>query len=942
MEDRASASGVPVPSEDVAARVLTVVGQLVDELRGPDPHRRITLRDSLERDLGISSLERVELLVRLEEACGARLADGTMAEAETPADLIRALEQGRPSGPDDRTRLAPTAEALTGTPTAARTVVEALAWHAERTPDRVHVHLRHDDGEEHPLTYGDLWTSAQEVAAGLAAHGVGARDTVGLMLRTEPAFLSSFMGTLLAGGVPVPLYPPVRADRIEEYAERQVGILGNAGARLLVTFAQVERLGTLLRGRVPSLGTVLTHDTLVEHGRAAPTLAAGSARAGDASAPALIQYTSGSTGQPKGVLLTHANLLANIRALEAGLEVRSDDVGVSWLPLYHDMGLIGAWLGLLYVGCPLALMSPLAFLERPSRWLWALHRHRGTLSPAPNFAYDLCAHRIRDEEIEGLDLSAARALLNGSEAVHPESLERFVRRFAPYGLRREALMPVYGLAECSVGLAAPPRRRGPRTDVIDRRVFQETGVARPVSADTGAATLTVVACGRPLPAHEIRVADDDGTPLPDRHRGRVQFRGPSATQGYYRNESATQALFTPDGWLETGDLGYLVDGEIYLSGRVKDLIIKGGRNLQPHEAEEAAAGVDGIRKGCVAAFGVLEPARGTERFVVVAETRETDGATRRRLEQAVIEAVTSQVGMPPDTVTLAAPGAVLKTSSGKIRRGATRDAYLAGRLDRRPSQTGQWVRLTAQAAMGHLRRAAGRTGALAFTAWILVLLLITGPVVWATLAVGPRGRWVDRFVGGWTGLLFRLAGCPIRVEGLEHLEGVGQAVFVANHASYLDPILVMATLPARLRFAVKARLATYPFLGTAIRKAGHIPIEKGDLSQKIEGAGAVLAALQGDESLFVFPEGTFVFAPGLLPFRLGAFRAAVEGGCPVVPVAIAGTRAMFPAGTMVLRRSAVTVTVGAPIHPTAGGWPEMVRLRDEARAFVERHSGESA
>ena len=931
-------------SDRLEDRILRIVSDLVGELRGQAQPRGIGLGDSLERDLGISSLERVELLIRLERSFGVRLGDVVMAEAETPGDLAAAILTADPDVTETWSDSRPDPTVAIPVPSAALTVVDALEWHAERNPDRVHIYLREDDGQETPLTYGEVWREATDVASHLVDRGLGRRDAVALMLRTERAFFSAFFGILMAGCVPVPMYPPFRADRIEEYAQRQVRILRNADAKLMITFAEVERIATLLTGQAPSLEAVVTvsHFTGGGHELAAPPSRHLLPNRQTGGEPALIQYTSGSTGQPKGVLLSHANLLANIRALASRLDVGADDVGVSWLPLYHDMGLIGAWLGTLYVGSPLALMSPLAFLARPARWLWSLHAHKGTFSAAPNFAYDLCSHRIDDAELEGLDLSAVRVLLNGAEAVRPETLTRFIKRFEPWGLNPNALAPVYGLAECSVGLSAPQPGRGPLIDSVQRRPFQETGRAHPVRENDGDG-LQFVSCGHPLPDHEIRVVDLEGHRLADRLEGRVQFRGPSATAGYYHNPDATRTLVCPDGWLETGDLGYLSRGELFITGRRKDLIIKAGRNLQPHEAEEVVAGVSGVRKGCVAAFGVSDPVRGTERFVIVAETRLTQTEARARLEAAIIERVATALGVPPDVIVLSAPGAVLKTSSGKIRRGATREAYVTGRLTRRaPSLLVQWTRLALQSGRGHLKRWSRQVSRIGFTGWVAILLVLTGPFVWLTLAVGPTGPWVNRFIGRWTRLLFRLARCRVTVVGLDHLRHVGQAVYVANHASFVDPVLIMSVLPVDLRFAVKARLASYPFLGTAIRKAGHIPIEKNDLSQRIEGAGAVLAPLHAGESLFVFPEGTFVAAPGLLPFRLGAFRAAVDTGRPVVPIAIRGTRRLLPAGTLRLRHTSVTVTIGRPVSPSGTDWPEIVRLRDAAREMIGRESGEAA
>lgn len=915
----------------VEDKVLAVVAELVTELRGGAP-AAVARGDSLEADLGIGSLERVELLIRLERAFGVRLGDAAMTGAETPADLAAAVAEGgdapaeRP--PERRAASAP----ASGPAAAARTVVEALAWHAERAPDRVHVRLREEDGAETPLTYGWLWRAAQAVAGGLAERGLGRGDKVAIMLRTERRFFSTFLGTLMAGCVPVPLYPPFRLDRIEEYVQRQAAILRNAEARVLVTFAEVARGAGLLRRQAPALDSVLTAESVEGEPRRPPPAAAGD--------PALIQYTSGSTGRPKGVLLTHGNLLANIDALVRRFDVTSRDVVVSWLPLYHDMGLIGAWLGPLCFGAPLALMSPLAFLARPVRWLRALDAHRGTLSPAPNFAFDLCVTRIADEELEGLDLSSARVLLNGSEPVHPETLRRFVERFAPHGLDPGAVYPVYGLAECALGLSTPAPGRAIRIDRVRRAKFQASGRAEP-APDTDSGALRFVSCGRALPGHELAVFGDDGRRTPERVEGRVRFRGPSTTRGYYRNEEATRALVGADGWLDSGDLGYLADGDLFLTGRAKDLIIKAGRNFHPHEAESAAGGVPGVRTGCVAAFGVADPGRGTEQFVVVAETRAAGAEARAALAQAVSREVGAALGAAPDRVVLAPPGSVAKTSSGKIRRGATREAWLAGRIGRgRAALAAQWLRLGAAAARAAAAEWAGRAARAAFTGYVLAVVLATAPIGWGLLLVIPRGGGADRIVGRWNRLVMRLGGSPLDVVGRERAPVDAPVVFVANHASFIDSTVMMSALPAKVRFAVKARLAAYPLIGLAVRKGNHIPLGKRDRSERVENAAALRAPLDAGTSLFVFPEGTFKAAPRLLPFRLGAFRAAVDAGCPVVPVAIRGTRRIWPAGTWLLRPGRVTVTFGAPLRASGPDWPEIVRLRDEAREFISEHCGE--
>ena len=495
----------PATGPVVDDQVLDIVAGLVNELTG-GAARRPTLDDSLDRDLGISSLERVELLLRLERAFGVRLPDSVMAEAATPKDLVTAILRAAPAAAEATPAVGQTTTPATSVPTTARSLVEALRWHADHTPERTHIHLRNDDGTETPITYGELVTASAAAGGGLRSLGVTKGDRVALMLRTERAFFEVFFGTLLVGAVPVPLYPPVRAEDLLAYTRRQQAILRNAGARVLVTFGEAERLAAVMRAQVPSLDAITTAERLSGQGVQA-TLERPSPED-----PALIQYTSGSTGDPKGVLLSHANILANMRGIGEALEIRPDDVAVSWLPLYHDMGLIGMWLGALYFGVPAAIMSPLAFLSRPSRWLWAIHAHRGTISAAPNFAFDLCARKVADDEIQGLDLSRWRLALNGSETVSPDTIDRFTRRLAPYGFKAKALCPAYGLAESSVALTLGALRRAPRVDRIAREPFERAREVRPASANDTRA-LRFVSSGQPLRNHDVRIVDRSAQPL---------------------------------------------------------------------------------------------------------------------------------------------------------------------------------------------------------------------------------------------------------------------------------------------------------------------------------------------------------------------------------------------------------------------------------------------
>ncbi|MCK5366656.1 MAG: AMP-binding protein, partial [Gammaproteobacteria bacterium] len=689
------------PQAIEADALLSKVRDVVCELH---PHMRdrvqVSLDSTLDRDLGLDSLARVELLVRLEQSFGVTLSEATLASVETPRDVLRALLAGKPGvRTADATVVEAAAVVEVPAPSAAVTLLEALDWHVRAHPDRIHVQLYGDAGEIRDISYRDLLDGARAVAAGLRRLPFTPGQSVAVMLPTGAEYLYSFMGILLAGGVPVPIYPPARLSQIEDHFRRHARILKNAGAVCLITFPPAKRVSRLLTSHVPELRTIVTVPELSGAGLL------DEASAASPDTVAFLQYTSGSTGNPKGVVLTHAQLLASLRSMGEALEARSSDVFVSWLPLYHDMGLIGAWFGSLYHAVRLVIMSPLHFLSRPQRWLWAIHRYGGTLSAAPNFAFELCLRRIDDKDIEGLDLQHWRIAANGAEAISPTTMEAFCDRFAAHGFRRATMFPVYGLAECSVGLTFSPIGRGPLVDAIDRDILAREGRAQPAtSATPEREALRIVSCGLPLVHHEIRVVDSAGRELPERQEGRLQFRGPSATSGYYRNQEKTAALFQGN-WLETGDLAYIAAGELFITGRSKDLIIKAGRNIYPTEIEDLIGELDGIRKGRVAVFGSPDAQTGTERLVVLAETRKKQPQARERLRAAINEIATDVVTMPPDDVVLAAPNTVLKTSSGKIRRAASRKLYEEGRLEQREKAVWlQVARLVMAGVVPQLRR----------------------------------------------------------------------------------------------------------------------------------------------------------------------------------------------------------------------------------------------
>ncbi|HYS79491.1 MAG TPA: AMP-binding protein [Anaeromyxobacteraceae bacterium] len=544
-----------------------------------------------------------------------------------------------------------------------------LAQAAARACGVTFVGLR--EHEAH-LSWAEVLQRARRVAAALAERGVAPGDRVAIVLRTEPAFLDAFFGVLLAGAVAVPLYPPVRFGRLEEYLAGTARMVHVSGARLLLSGGAVRRLlGEVVARARPALGCL-----------AVEGLERGSAELGRPVSPsdlALVQFSSGSTVDPKPVALSHANVVAQTASILAVLRPTPEDALVSWLPLYHDMGLIGGLLGAASYPGPCALLAPEHFLARPALWLRALSRHRGTISPAPSFAYAYAAERVKDEDLAGHDLSAWRVAFDGAEPVAPAVLRRFAERFAPFGFDARALTPVYGLSEAALAVTFTPPGRGWRTRPLDPAALASRGEVVDGSRE-------VVSVGVPVPGVEVAVRGEDGRELPERRLGRIFVRGASVMQGYLGQPDAT-ARALPGGWLDTGDLGFVDEGELYVHGRIKDVIIARGANHAPDELEAPLAAVPGLRPGCAVALGFQPDGEGEELLLLAERASGGDPAQDGGLVDAARRAVLERTGVRAHTVEIVSAGTLPRTSSGKLRRGEALRRWQAGELapPRRPN-----------------------------------------------------------------------------------------------------------------------------------------------------------------------------------------------------------------------------------------------------------------
>ncbi|RDI44940.1 fatty acyl-AMP ligase [Nocardia mexicana] len=548
-------------------------------------------------------------------------------------------------------------------------VLAALLAHADGRPDDTAITLAGGRSEPVALSYEALVHNASRAAAALAESGASAGDRVLIALPTGPEFVTAFLGAQLLGAIPVATATPGGLGGKAGFTEKFGALLAYLRPAAIVSTADV----------VAGLAESATGAALLEgaalHARAtAATAPEMPVRHPDPESIAFIQCTSGSTGTPKGVMISHANLAANCEQIVRFTAWGAADTFVSWLPLYHDFGLVCGTGVPIYAGTPTVLMPPDRFLRAPAEWLRLLTTHRGTMTSAPNFALGYCAARIRDTDLEGVDLSSLRMLFCGGEPVRPETVRRFTDRFAEWGLPARSVMNSYGMAEATLAVAAERPGAGLRHDTVARDALSARGEASDV-AESDADGMPVTHCGIPMPGTGIRIVGDDDRPVADGTVGHVHFRGPGRTAGYFDLPEETAAAVTGDGWWRTGDMGYLRDGRLRITGRSKDMIIIRGANYFPTDFESIVEAVPGVRPGGVVAVGHRAAHEDSESLHLVVET-DADGGEHERLGYAIRSTISHRTGVFAAGVRLVPRHSIPKTTSGKVQRSRTRQLFL--------------------------------------------------------------------------------------------------------------------------------------------------------------------------------------------------------------------------------------------------------------------------
>lgn len=553
----------------------------------------------------------------------------------------------------------------------AETLLEALENRARKKPEYlIFMDLKN---KETRASAPEIVKQSMHVAQFLMARGLNKDDKIVIMLPSNPHFAYIFYGILKAGGVPVPISQPAGTKNLAKYLDNLSHIIKDCEAKFFITYQKIKSISASLMNVSDLVQDMLFDDEII--GKYIPESDYRELPQVKTDDLALIQYTAGTTGKPKGVVLTHKKLLHNIHGIGIAASINENDRGICWIPMYHDMGLIGGFLTTMYWGIEMILMQPEAFIFKPLWWLENITKYRATITVAPNFGYNYCTTRISDSDLCKVNLSTLRLALNGAEPVDRVTLNRFIEKFKQCSLRDDIFLPVFGMAENCLAATFPLLEEPTLVRRFRRNKLELDHVALDSDSQNSKEYIDLVSVGCPLVGQEVKITDDSGKVLNERQVGEICVKSNSLSSGYYKNSEATEAAFR-DGWYHSGDLGFILDGMLYIAGRKKEMIIKRGKNIYPYDVERIASSVKGVRLGCTAAFDVHNEAEGTEDLVIVCETLIKDKQELERLKKEIHNEIVSRLGVAPDDIDLVPKGTIPKTTSGKVQRLLCKRFYL--------------------------------------------------------------------------------------------------------------------------------------------------------------------------------------------------------------------------------------------------------------------------
>ena len=549
------------------------------------------------------------------------------------------------------------------------TFSERLQSHLHQTPERVAVTLQFANLPDLPISYSQLLRGAQGFSASLKKEGIASGEVVLLILRHGEELIYSYFGAIIHGAIPSVMSFLTEKLSPERYRADLSTLISVTRPAAIVTYGEfVDEVREALKGEDSVRAVIVAESVPAEK----VNISSWSGLKRKPEDIALLQQSSGTTGLQKGVALSYQAVFNQLDAYSKVLGLNEKDVIVSWLPLYHDMGLIAGFLLPILYGIPLVLISPFDWVRAPYRLMQSVSKYKGTLSWLPNFAYNFCAQKIRDRHLEGVDLSTWRAVINCSEPVRWESHLAFQEKFQAYGLPENALHSSYAMAENVFAVTQSTLGSKPRVEVIEREAFMMERVVRDANDK---ASVTVMSSGHALPNVQIKIVDEKGNELPERVIGEIALKSDCMLTGYYNRPDATEKAFV-DGWYVTGDYGFISGGEIFVSGRKKDMIIVGGKNVYPQDLEVLSYEVPGVHAGRSVAFGLFDEEQGTEEVVIIAEADSDDESENQKIAELIRQHVTKNSAIALRHVKVVGPKWILKTSSGKTARSANKEKYL--------------------------------------------------------------------------------------------------------------------------------------------------------------------------------------------------------------------------------------------------------------------------
>ncbi len=808
----------------LVSTLLPITKAFLRESKAENCDYFLSMDDKFEADLGLGSLERLELFSQIETTLGVKLSPSEISTIQTLRDIVTILARSHGSqslvvNQCDKA----TVQAVTIDPSKVTNLRDLLIMYTQRYPNRRHVVLLSGDGSEKEITYAMLYKQAGKISNALTTRGIQTGDHVALLLPSGEDFLYSFLGVIFSGAIPIPICPPESANQVGEYISQAVSILKKSDVRLLVTFGKFQKLAKFFRGFLPHLLGVTTTNDLLKSEFYLPKLKISSSQA------AFVQYTYGSAGNFKKIVLTHKNILENIRSILKLFEVTTSDITVSWLPLHHDTDLIVMWLANLYFGSTLVLYSSKNFLSRPESWLWTIHKYRATISAGPNFAYEICINKINDNTLLGLDLSSWRIAGNISEMVCAQTLKRFSEKFSQYGFKSKALTNVYVLSEGAILMCAGSILEDQKIDRIASHEFHQKNIAKPIF-EREKKYYEFVSCGSPIDNYQIRIVDEENTCLPERNIGMVHCKVRSMMCEYYRDQAVSEKVFH-GGWIDTGDLGYLAEGELYITGRRKDIITKEGKNYYPTEIEDIITMYSDLNFGQVVVFSSVENLSGIKKILAIVESKNNDKNSHKILKKQICQIVVKCLGFSLDDILIVTENVLPKTTNGKLRRYVCGEIYSQKNIRKiKNNIIIKLFNIYVRCFIAKTKKILTLCLRFFYTIYLFLVLISMASLTYIAIRFFNRDNG-EKIIKTASKITLRASFCSIEIDGINHIKSKKNMIFVSNHASYIDVLVLVAFLPGHFCYVAKSELKKSYFLRKILKTLEIVYVDRVDFSK---------------------------------------------------------------------------------------------------------------